>query len=179
MKVRDDIPPHEYRDVIMFEGLDDEHLDTLAPHLEYRIYEEGESIVEEGACCRDMYVLLDGRVRVTRSSDGPDPVELAVVEPEAILGELGFVLGTPRSATARPDEGAHLLHLAGPPRVERRRDDDMVACQLEHNVLRSLAQRQYALNDRLSEVIEDCERGSFERDDITHLRDKLDEHWSF
>lgn len=178
MRVRDDVSIDAFRRFELFEGFDADELATMAEFVEHQVYEEGEHIVDEGARSRDMFLLADGRVEVVKS-DGDERRFLAMLEPEAVLGELGWVLGEPRSATAVADIETDLLRIAGNPLMQRRGEGALVAHKFGYNVLRSLARRQAEMNSRLLEVMARAEDRRFERDEVTDLRERLAENWSF
>lgn len=178
MRVRDDVSIDAFHRFDLFEGFDADELATMAEFVEHQVYEEGEQIIEEGERSRDMFLLVDGRVDVFKS-DGDERRFLAALEPEAVLGELGLVLAEPRSATAVADIETDLLCIAGEPLTQRREEGNLVAHKFAYNVLRSLARRQSEMNDRLLEAMDRAEEKRFERDEVTDLRERLAENWSF
>ena len=180
MRVRDDVTTEFFLDFDLFDGFEAAEIDALAEFTEYRVYEPGEHVVDEGDRSRDIFLLTDGRIEIRKADREGEAKNLATLEPEAILGELGLVLGEPRSATAVAETEAHLLHIAGEPLLSRRRDGLIAAHKIEHNVLRSLARRQSDMNARLMEAMGRLEESSAPaRDEVTELRENLTENWSF
>lgn len=178
MRTRDDISFEFFGQFELFDGFDAAELEEMAPLVEYRIYDSGEPVVEQGDESRDVFVLADGTVDVIKRV-GSSRTSLAKLEPEAVLGELGLVLGEPRSATAVADGDAHLLHVAGDALLERRDAGDLAAYKFEHNVLESLARRQADMNRRLMEAMEESGDSQFHHDEVSDLREQLAENWSF
>lgn len=65
-----------------------------------KTFKPGQIIIQEGEMDRDLYVLNDGVVEIsTREENGA--VVLNEIEPPQIIGELSFLTGLPRTATAR------------------------------------------------------------------------------
>lgn len=65
-----------------------------------KTFKPGEIIIQEGEMDRDLYVLNDGVVEIsTREENGA--VVLNEVQPPQIIGELSFLTGLPRTATAK------------------------------------------------------------------------------
>lgn len=65
-----------------------------------KTFKPGEIIIQEGEMDRDLYVLNDGVVEIsTREENGA--VVLNQIEPPQIIGEISFLTGLPRTATAR------------------------------------------------------------------------------
>lgn len=63
-------------------------------------YKPGDIIIQEGDTDRDLYVLNAGVVEVSmREENGT--VVLSEIEPPQIIGELSFLTGHPRIATAK------------------------------------------------------------------------------
>ena len=63
-----------------------------------RTFKEGEVLFKEGDKGREMFVVQDGEIRITRDSkDGP--VELARLGNGSILGEMSLLDNLPRSAS--------------------------------------------------------------------------------
>ena len=63
-------------------------------------YKPGDIIIQEGDTDRDLYVLNEGVVEVSMREDNGSFV-LNEIEPPQIIGELSFLTGHPRIATAK------------------------------------------------------------------------------
>lgn len=64
------------------------------------MYKEGDIIFREGASSREMYILLSGMVKIVKQQFGHEHV-LAEVKESQVFGEMSFIDGAPRSASAR------------------------------------------------------------------------------
>jgi len=62
-------------------------------------YMDGQIIFEEGSSGDWIYVIESGAVEISKIMDG-EKVVLVVLEPGEVIGELGFITKTPRTATA-------------------------------------------------------------------------------
>jgi CRP/FNR family transcriptional regulator, cyclic AMP receptor protein len=62
-------------------------------------YKDGEIIFQEGSSGDWIYVIESGAVEISKKIDG-EKVVMVVLEPGEIIGELGFITKTPRTATA-------------------------------------------------------------------------------
>jgi len=93
--------------VPLFAELDPEDLHDLSLLTEERSLEPAEPLCVEGdAKADDLFVLIEGEVSVTlRAADGSSEVELGVMTPGEVIGELSPLDGSPRSATVRPKGG--------------------------------------------------------------------------
>ena len=74
---------------------DIEHLEVLLKRSKIRQYEDGETIIQEGANDRWLYFLLSGSVIIKK-----DGVEFSTIDQEGeILGEMSLIEGTTRSSS--------------------------------------------------------------------------------
>lgn len=75
---------------------------------EARVYQDGDVIFTEGEDTREMYIVQDGQVVVSKKSARGD-VELAVLRKGDFVGEMSLLESLPRSATARARGTTKLL----------------------------------------------------------------------
>jgi signal transduction histidine kinase len=66
------VSPAELRTLFLFEALTDDQLDWLAARSEVRTYDAGAPVTREGEPATHFYVLLDGRLRLSRRMGGED-----------------------------------------------------------------------------------------------------------
>lgn len=64
------------------------------------IYEDGEIIFEEGSSGNWMYVLLSGKVEISKTIEGKKVI-IQILQPEEVFGELVFLGDVKRTATAQ------------------------------------------------------------------------------
>lgn len=72
----------------------------LAALVETRSYRPGEIMIRQGEPSRDLFLLNEGVVEISRQ-DGDDEIVLNEIEPPYILGDVAFLFGMPRTASAR------------------------------------------------------------------------------
>jgi CRP-like cAMP-binding protein len=72
-----------------------------------KTYKPGDIIIQEGEMGRDLYVLNDGVVEISTKEDNGSVI-LNKIEPPQILGELSFLTGLPRTATAKAKTNAEV-----------------------------------------------------------------------
>src|SRR5262249_45085453 len=75
----------------------------------------GQSVFREGDRADCMYVIVSGRVRVTRGEPGDDEVELWTLGPGSVFGELALFDGGGRSANVTAIEPCEFFVLAREP----------------------------------------------------------------
>ena len=96
-------------------------------------FDDGEVIVEEDSHTTDMFVLVDGTVRVTKLDEHGHRRELATLEPETVFGEISMVLQTPRTATVAADGPAEVVRVDGERFVELRKAGNTAALKVAYN----------------------------------------------
>ena len=72
---------------------------------------DGETLFEQGAPSREMFVLLEGRATAILGSTTANPLTLARFEPGALIGEMAFYQTSPRSAKVIAEGRAVLLRI--------------------------------------------------------------------
>ncbi len=87
------------------QGLSNQELMALATFSRERTYPGGAVIFAEGDTGREMYVVLDGRVRISKFIPGGGEEALAILERGDFFGEMALIDGQPRSADARAHGG--------------------------------------------------------------------------
>jgi len=73
-----------------------------------KTYAPGENIIQEGETTRDLFVLNEGIVEISTEDEGGKYI-LSEIEPPQIFGELSFLTGQPRTATAKTKTRAEVL----------------------------------------------------------------------
>ena len=92
------VEPQRLRDVPILADLPDELLREVANHLTSMTLPTGRAIVQEGDPADLFYILVRGRVSVTRETSGEQHV-LGVLEDGDFFGEVALLDGGPRNAT--------------------------------------------------------------------------------
>ncbi len=95
--------------VPLFAGLTPAALELVAGVATDETYPTGTCIFEHGDIGDKLYIILSGRVRISRNVPGMGEEALAVLNPGAIFGEMALLDDTPRSADARVHEKCSLM----------------------------------------------------------------------
>jgi CRP-like cAMP-binding protein len=130
--------------VPLFATLTLEQLSSIDRLMVTRRYHAGEQIFKWGDHSSELYVILEGEVRIHRD-DGPQEVTLARLGPSSVMGEMAPFTDQPRSA------GAQAV-VATVTRVLRK--DRLKAILHEHpevllEVIKNLSQRLVVANEQL------------------------------
>ena len=88
------------RDLPLLARLPDDDLKALASRGRVRRFTSGATIFHEGDPGDAIYVVVEGRIRMSRLSGSGSEATLALIGPGDCTGELALFDGRPRSATA-------------------------------------------------------------------------------
>ncbi len=140
------------RVIPMFSGVSAEVLDSIASLLIERRFPKHKTIVEEGAPGDYMYIISEGRVKVTKlSGDGRDKI-LELLEVGDFFGEMSLFDEAPRSASVKAMSDVRILALA--------RNDFLRLLSRSPDLALSVIQE---LTRRLRQVDEQASSLSFQR----------------
>ncbi len=95
----------------LFCELSTTELETLAKHAHIRLFVSKQIIIEQGSRGDEMYAVIHGRLKVTRSNNDGREINLAILEGGEVFGELAMLDGAPRNASVEALEDGELLVL--------------------------------------------------------------------
>jgi CRP/FNR family transcriptional regulator, cyclic AMP receptor protein len=100
------------RSIPLFARVADSDLEQIASHVIERRYPRNTTIVEEGLAGDYMYIIREGRVKVTKlSEDGREKI-LEFLEAGSFVGEMALLERAPRSASVKTLAPVRLLALS-------------------------------------------------------------------
>ncbi len=135
------------RSVFLFRELSDPERMVIAPYLEERRVGGGEVVVREGDSADEFFLILDGRVRITRGG-----TYLTDIGARGHFGEFGLVPGNRRSATATAVEDTFLYVLSREHFQEIIRLRPVLGSRLVLSLLESMGDRMRDLTDRIAVI---------------------------
>jgi CRP-like cAMP-binding protein len=92
--------PSALRACSLFQALPADRLAKIAAVATHRDYRAGEAIFKDGEAGDEMFVVMAGKVRISKQVPGAGEEALAVLEPGAHFGEMAMVDDAPRAADA-------------------------------------------------------------------------------
>jgi CRP-like cAMP-binding protein len=141
--------PAALRACPLFQSLSAEQLRKVAGIAAQREAAAGEEIFREGDPGDEMFVVIRGRVRISKNVEGVGEEALSILEPGSYFGEMAMIDDAPRSADAR-------AHAACALAVVRREDldhlmfiDKDLAYDLLWTFVRTLTARLRETNDKI------------------------------
>src|SRR5688572_937103 len=76
-----------------------------------RIYVRGQTVFEENSPGTTLHGVISGRLLISTSSSRGEELHLNIIEPGEIVGEIAFLDGSVRTATARAAETSVCFHI--------------------------------------------------------------------
>jgi CRP-like cAMP-binding protein len=145
--------PQALRACALFQSLPADRLRRVGEIATHRDLPAGAVVFREGDAGDEMYVVVAGKVRISRRVPGAGEEALGILEPGTHFGEMAMVDGAPRSADA-------IAHSACALAVIRRDDLDQLmfvdrdlAYDLLWTFVRTLSARLRETNDKLRAVL--------------------------
>ena len=134
----------------LFQGLTSEGLERIAAIAGEESHGLGSYVFHEGEMGDKLYLILDGKVRISRELPGMGEEALAVLGPGESFGEMSLIDDTPRSADARVHERCRLLV------ITREAFEDLLfvhkdlAYEILWNFVKTLSGRLRDANDKMA-----------------------------
>ena len=136
--------------VALFSGLTRPALEIISRITTEEAYGLGTKIFEHGSPGDKLYILLEGKVRISRDVPGAGEEALAVLGPGAVFGEMALLDEAPRSADARVHERCRLLALPKDAFEDLLFLHKDLAYEVLWSVIRMLTGRLRETNDKLT-----------------------------
>ncbi|HWA75585.1 MAG TPA: cyclic nucleotide-binding domain-containing protein [Polyangiaceae bacterium] len=134
----------------LFMGLKPEALELIAKVGSEETHATGTKIFQHGDAGDKLYLIVEGKVRISREVPGMGEEALAVLGPGQAFGEMALLDESPRSADARVHDRCRLLA------IPKDGFDDLLflhkdlAYEVLWNVVRLLVSRLRETNDKLT-----------------------------
>jgi CheY-like chemotaxis protein/pSer/pThr/pTyr-binding forkhead associated (FHA) protein len=122
--------------VPLFSGLAKEQLAWVCRTADLAVFEAGKTIVRQGDRGRALYLILDGKVRVTACDEEGKEVLGSFLKENQMFGEMSFLSGRPCSVTFRAEE-------------------ETLLCEIRSEIVREILKRSPGLEGILEEYYRD------------------------
>jgi len=151
------------RAVPLFSRVGETDLENIAALLIERRYPKNSIIVEEGLTGDYMYVIREGRVKVTKASDDGREKIMDFMEAGAFFGEMALLDHAPRSASVRTLEPSVLAALSRKDFMGLLRNSPDLALSLIQELTRRLRDTDEQATSVSFQRVEDRAKGLFTR----------------
>lgn len=136
--------------VELFRGLSPKGLERVAAIAAEELHGAGHTLFREGDPGDRLYVVVEGKTRISRQLPGMGEEALAVLGPGAAFGEMALIDEAPRSADAIIHERSKLLVISKEAMQDLMFLDKELAYEVLWNTVRILARRLRDTNDKMT-----------------------------
>ena len=134
----------------IFEGIAAPGLARIAAITREESHRLGEVIFREGESGGALYMILEGKIRISREVSGMGEEALAVLGPGDAFGEMALIDDFPRSADARVHERCRLLVLSKESLEDLLFLHKDLAYEILWNFVKTLSSRLRETNDKMT-----------------------------
>ncbi len=144
--------PADLKSNRFFSGFSEKEIGELLKSCTVHTFAPGERAVSENDASRHMFVILSGKMRIEKVLYAGDEKHLCELDAEDFFGEMAFLDGCPRSASATCVEAATLL------KVDRESFDKLavrrprIAYKVTLKIALALGERLRASNDVVESI---------------------------
>ena len=121
-------------------------------------YKDGETICKEGEQSHDMFVVLTGEIIILRNDVHGTPRELATLSPPSMIGQMGLVDGSARSATCVAKGNVDSLSISQDTFEKILKEASVAGSAFRHLLLASMTNQLATANDKIRGLIADMEK---------------------
>lgn len=143
----------------MFSELSLRDLKLVEKFLHPRTYHQDEVIFNEGDPGVGMYIVMSGKVSITKNSGNSSKIALATIEEGGFFGEVSIIEGGPRTASATAIEKTELLGFFKADLEELIERKPEIAAKTLYEIARILGERLRLTNEQLSRISESIGNG--------------------
>ncbi|HOK40015.1 MAG TPA: Crp/Fnr family transcriptional regulator [bacterium] len=134
-----------FNSIKLFNGIDENILKIFANIAIEEEYKEGRYIIKKNEISDSLFIIYDGYIEIEQSNEQGESKILAILKKGDCFGEIGFLTGKPRSASARTLQPTKLL-------IIKRADFQKEILQnpdLILNIIEILSERLLSANEQI------------------------------
>ena len=120
----------------LIDGLTDDEVARCLDRSHIVAFRSGDVVVKEGGSARNVFVVLDGELSVTRDGD-----VVGALQPGDVLGEMAYLLEGRRGADVTATTDGRILSLSERTLRSQLEDRPVLAAKLHRNIARQLSAR--------------------------------------
>ena len=138
------------REVHLFKGLKQDALERIARLATEENHARGTKVFQHGDAGDKLYLILEGKIRISRDVPGMGEEALAILGPGQVFGEMALLDESPRSADARAHERCRVLTIAKDGFDDLLFMDKDLAYEVLWSMVNMLVSRLRETNDKLT-----------------------------
>lgn len=139
-----------FRSIYLFKDLSEEELALISAITAEREFSQGEVVFKEGEVGDAFYVVLEGKIRISKFVAGVGEEALAILEKGNYFGEMALIDEFPRSASAIAHIDCRLLMMDKADFTSLLSNHKEIAYKLLWVFCRTLSQRLRETNEKIA-----------------------------
>lgn len=143
---------YDFNEYPVFKELNPTQVENFVAGCEDETHSSGEVLIRERTAGDRVYFIYEGKVRIQIDTNNGEPRELAILTAPAVLGEMEFLTGNPRTATVTAVDDVRALTIGFEALRTRVSDGDPATLKVFYNVATVLASRLAEMDKKLSEL---------------------------
>ena len=121
-------------------------------------WQDGYTICKEQDQSHDMFIILKGEIVILRNDINGVPRELVTLSPPSMIGQMGLVDGSPRSATCVAKGTVEALSITDGIFEQILKEPSLAASAFRHLLLASMTNQLATANEKIRGLIADMEK---------------------
>lgn len=142
------------KNIYLFKDLTPEELAKIAKVCEMREVIAGQDVFSIGQTAQSFFVIQQGTVKIIKNTSDGDELQLTALATGGHFGEMPFLNGDSRTATAQAIENTHLIEIPFGGLKTLLTEDVKISEKFHRAIARFLAQRLKATTSDLSQAKE-------------------------
>jgi CRP-like cAMP-binding protein len=167
------------QETFLFRGIHGSDVADLTKHIRVESYDDGQEVFQEGSTGQQLYLVLEGSVDICKRSPAGTEQKLANLPVDSVFGEIGFVSGDPRNASACARGATRLAALNWDSFEDQLKQGKPAASHLLLKISRVLSSRVSIMGDELVKLADEIPDQPARKAEIAELRRKLLTNWDF
>lgn len=162
----------------IFHGLSQDECQEILALATTENYQAGDRILREGNSNQILWFIISGECQVCKDSSGEAEMELAVLGPGAVFGDMSFFSPAPHSASvvARSHVEVRRLDRAAFNQLEQ--SHPAITGRISLNTIKMLSDRLRRMDDRAHDLLERLGADK-QREEWREFRSRLYADWEF
>lgn len=140
------------KQIYLFENLSEDEIEKVMSVTEIQSYKQDEVLFREGSPSDALYIIAQGRVRMSKQVAYIGEEALSILEPGEFFGEMGLLDDSPRSADAIIHEPANLLVITRSKFLSLMAENYEIGYKVLLTFARTLCSRLRDTNDKISNL---------------------------
>jgi CRP-like cAMP-binding protein len=140
------------RSITIFKDLDKNELEIVHKHVFEQSVKKDSVLFAEGMPGELLYIIMSGRVEITKKTKDNEKIVLATMGANEIVGEMSLIDSEPRSATGRTSEDSVLLVIKKQSFNEILQSDPRTAAKVLMGLLKVISRHLRMTDKKIEEI---------------------------